>query len=260
MRLVLFLAVAVFSTKAHPHRAGTCDAGNFGLDRFHGGLRQTLEHRNLLLKVNGETMYPNNSFEVPQGGSHELTLTNTDGVTEFKGFFFRLQNSTNGVDTSNMLLETSHFARINPLCTQNVTGIEHTSNTLKTSITVTFSPRIVGEYILDLHVVATRENDWVYDQYSINVVSSNLTSTTISPSDTSLSQNAGGTKFDKKAMGLILAFLILGLYLFLSFFLFCLKIIRRPYNHTSRKKTMEQEESKRMSWLPAEIQLTPLIV
>jgi hypothetical protein len=204
-------------------------------------------------------MYPNNSFEVPQGGSHELTLTNTDGVTEFKGFFFRLQN-TNGVDTSNMLLETSHFARINPLCTQNVTGIEHTSNTLKTSITVTFSPRIVGEYILDLHVVATRENDWVYDQYSINVVSSNLTSTTISPSDTSLSQNAGGTKFDKKAMGLILAFLILGLYLFLSFFLFCLKIIRRPYNHTSRKKTMEQEESKRMSWLPAEIQLTHLIV
>lgn len=258
MLLLLYLLLidfVVFSTKAHPHRAGTCDAGNFGLDRFHGGKRQTLQNRNLSLKVNGETMYPNNSFEVSQG-SHNLTLTNTDGVTEFKGFFFRLQN-TNGADTSNMLLETSHFARINPLCTQNATGIEHTSNSLKTSITVTFSPRLVGEYILDLHVVATRENDWVYDQYSITVVSSNLSST-VSPSDASLSQNGGEIRFDKKEVRLIVAFSILGLYLFLSLFCFCWKIIRRPYNHT-KKTPMEQEEPK-MSWLPAEIQLTPLIV
>ena len=253
--ILYYVAFAASTTKAHPHRAGTCDAGNFGLGRFHGGTRQTLKHRNLVLKVDGENMYPGDPFEIKLG-SHELTLTNTDGSTEFKGFFFRLQ-SVSGSDTNNMLLETSHFARRNPLCTQNITGIEHTSNTLKTFITVNLSPLDVGDYILDLHVVATKENDWVYDQYNITITSSNSTSISANVSqsgDSEMSASPAYAYVDKKAVGLIMTFSMLGFYILLSLFLFCLKIAKQ-----NRKDPLQQEVSQ-MPSTSSFIQLTPLIV
>lgn len=250
MFLYFYLAFIPFiTTNAHPHRAGTCDAGNFGLGRFHGGARQTLEYRNLVLKVDDQNIYPNSPFEISQG-SHELTLTNTDGITEFKGFFFRLQSVTGSDSMSNVLLETSHFARRNPLCTDNVTGIEHTSNTRKTSIKVSLSPRDVGDYILDLHVVATKEYDWVYDQYNMTVVSSNVSVT----ENSGLSGSSSSSLLDKKEVGLILTLSLLGFYFMLSLFLFCAKIVQQ-----NRKPQMEKIDSKENVGSTS-IQLTPLIV
>lgn len=193
--LLFSLTVLLFNTlstttEAFTNFAGTCDEGNFGLGDFHEGTRQTLNQRSIVLKIDGVAVAPDTVIELKQG-SHDLTVTSTNGSTKFKGHLIRLKGE-NDIDTGNMLFHTNSDSRVNPLCPPWISAIEHTSNKNKSSVTATFLSREMGDYVLDLHVVVSDIADWTYDQYLIKVIMADAP--TVSPSPTII-RTESNTKF-----------------------------------------------------------------
>lgn len=248
MLVLCILFTLIHWSSAYPTYAGTCDAGNFGLGQTeHRGSRQTLAQRNLMLQVDGVKVNPGTIFEISQG-SHDFTLTNTDGSRTFKGFLFRL-GGANGINTSNMLSENTNLARINPLCPSNIAGIEHTSKISKSTITTTFFSREVGDYVMDLHVVVAGKSDWTFDQFKFSVVSVGVP--TISPAPTSL-RVVGveeNTVMNKKTLGLVIAGSVVGTYIVLMALVFVFKALKKE------KKTLVPVPEESKHW--TEIKVSP---
>lgn len=205
--------------------AGTCAAGNFGLGSEHGGSRKTLDQRSLVLKVDGVAVAPNTVFELAQG-SHEFTLTSTDGSRTFRGFYFRLAG-VNGINTGNMLSENVSSARMNSLCPSNVASVEHTGSSSKSSITVSFFSREVGDYIMDLHAVVSSKSDWVYDRYNFKVVSVGVPTLSPAPSTslraTQTSSNSSTGPIGAQSIALIAVACVVGGYFGIMLILFAVR-------------------------------------
>lgn len=274
MLFLLLLFSQIVSSDAHPNNAGTCEAGNFGLAKFHGGSRKSLDQRHLVLQVDSIAVRPEKAFHLAQG-SHNLTLTSIDGSTKFKGFFFRLQasSSTDLMDATTMITNISSLGRINPLCSssrfQNVVGMEHTSKVVKSAVSLEFTSYHIGDYILDLHAVVTTESDWVYDQFTFAVKDADtITSSYISISPSYLSPLSAGeetpwwlvSKWTDRASILMVAICVVSMYFMLSIFVMIRKARNKRHDINqeirNEKSPTEEDEPNHLS----SIQLIPLIV
>jgi hypothetical protein len=249
--LCILLTSFIHSIKAYPTYAGTCDAGNFGLGQTeHRGSRQTLAQRNLMVQVDGTKVNPGTIFELSQG-SHDFTLTNTDGSRTFKGFLFRLEGA-NGIDASNMLSENTSLARMNGMCRSKISGIEHTSKTSKNSITTTFFSREIGDYVMDLHVVVSGKSDWVYDQFQFKVVDIGVPTTSPAPTSVkTIGVEQSSTTMDKKTIGLVIASSIVGAYFVLMALIFAFKAMTKE----KPTKTVVAVPEEQSSWV--DVQVSP---
>lgn len=189
MLLLTLFYISFPEILAYPSYAGHCNKGSISNQSGYIGPHGSqgggaLSIGQYVVKVDGEEISNVETTELNVGQEYTFTLEAT-GSNDFKGFFFRLADLFDRVDTSGAFTVSSSNIQNHPLCNNKpVSGVTHTGRTNKRKVEFkVLLDKPVSNIRLDVTVVRTSTfGNWFYSMFNLSAVGSSTPSPSNIPS------------------------------------------------------------------------------
>jgi hypothetical protein len=174
---LLLFSGNIVTVTAYPWGAGHCSTGNLSNKSGgeHGNVGNgSLDNGNLVMKLDSTDIDAGaSSTTITAGKTYSLTLSRKDGTNaQFKGFLFRLSDSSGGDVSGSFTITDSSRSKIHTTgCGAKISAATHPSSSNKSSVSVNFKVEGVHSNLF-LEVTVVKENDggsnaWHYTSYNL---------------------------------------------------------------------------------------------